>query len=173
MPGEQNAGLTVAQLYDVYELQLRRFAISLCHDGDQADDLVQETLIQAMGNLILLEQLFEYQRKAWLYQVLKNRFIDQQRSRQRRATLVERLYQFELLEGAFSSEFSGASLFEQVPERYRNVLEMRYRDGLTSDIIGRQLGVPSATIRSRIRLALDWMRAHLDELSLPEERSIL
>jgi len=157
------ADLTIRDLYDEYEAKLYRFAANLAHDPDWADDLVQETLIRAMGNLVLLGQLNRYQRQAWMYRVLKNLFIDQERARQRQATLVERLAREAELATAPAANLLVGELFEVVPERYREVLYRRYILGQTSEEIGDELEVPAATIRSRLFLARKWLRTHHPE----------
>ena len=152
--------MTIADLYEEFEARLRRYAMSLARDSDRADDLVQETFIRAWAHLELLGQLNHYQRRAWLYQVLKNLFLDEQRARQRQQVLVKQLtWEAQIASypspGVMSQEF-----FDLVPERYRELLQQRYLLGMTSKEIGRQLGIPAATVRSRLHLAIKWLRAH-------------
>jgi RNA polymerase sigma-70 factor (ECF subfamily) len=158
-----NADLTIRDLYDEYEARLKRYALSLARDHDQADDLVQETMIRAMGNLGLLGQLNRYQRRAWMYRVLKNLFIDQQRAGQRQGVLVERLARHTELDSAPAAALLARELMEEVPERYRDLLYRRYILGQTSVEIGRELCVPAATIRSRLYLARKWLRTRHPE----------
>ena len=158
-----SADLTIRDLYDEYEARLHRYALSLARDHDRADDLVQETMIRAMGNLVLLGQLNRYQRQAWMYRVLKNLFIDQERARQRREVLVERLARQTDPDSAPVAAMLARELMEQVPERYRDLLHKRYILGQTSVEIGRDLGIPAATVRSRLYLARKWLRTHYPE----------
>jgi RNA polymerase sigma-70 factor (ECF subfamily) len=155
--------MTLADLYDEFEGRLRRYAVSLVQDPDRADDLVQETFIRAMAHLLLLEQLNRHQRRAWLYRVLKNVFIDEQRARRREQDLVEQLSQEARLAIVSSPEMTSPELLRLVPERYREVLYQRYVLGMTSTEIGQELGVPAATVRSRLYLARKWLRAHQSE----------
>ena len=53
---------------------LRAFAISLCHNRTEADDLVQETLIRAWNNLNNFEEGTNL--KAWLFTILRNNFYN-------------------------------------------------------------------------------------------------
>ena len=94
-----NPGITIAEIYTINAPELRRFALSLARDADRADDLVSDTMLRAMAHLSLLGQLNPYQRRAWLYRTLKNRFLDEQRARQREQALLE---QMTLLEMALS-----------------------------------------------------------------------
>ncbi len=150
-------------LYTSYETQLRRYAESLTRDYDQAEDLVQEAFIQAAAHADLLAQLDARQRRSWLYTVIKNRFIDQARALRRRQELLQQLSEM-VSQDEPSTEYAGeVNLFERVPARFRNLLVERYVLGMTSEEIAAGLGVPAATVRSRIRLALNWLRAHPEE----------
>lgn len=155
--------LTIAELYEEYDDQLRRYAMGLTRDSDRASDLVQETFIRALTHLELLKQLNRYQRRAWLYRVLKNRFIDQQRARQRERVLLEQLAELVEVESSSFVDVRLYGLFDRVPERYRDLLKKRYVLGMTSKEIGHGLGVPAATVRSRLRLAIKWLRTHQSE----------
>jgi len=151
--------MTFADLYGEFEEQLHAYALKLARDPHAADDLVQETFIRVLGHLPLLEQLNRYQRRAWLYQTLKNLFLDRRAARQREAALLARLAQeaepyAEPDEGDLDSD-----LFALVPEPYRDLLEKRYRLGLTSREIANELGIPAATVRSRLHLAIKKLRA--------------
>ncbi len=53
---------------------------------------------------------------------------------------------------------------DHVPARDRELLEQRYILGLTSREIADGLGVPSATVRSRLHVAIKRLRARRDEL---------
>jgi RNA polymerase sigma-70 factor (ECF subfamily) len=152
--------MTVADLYEAFEERLRRFAAGLTRDPHTADDLVQETFIRAMAHLDLLGQLNDPQRSAYLYRVLKNLFIDQQLTRQREQALVERLTLETPSATHPAEEVMSPSLFERVPDRYRELLEKRYILGMTGEEIARELGVPAATVRSRLHLAIKQLRAH-------------
>jgi RNA polymerase sigma-70 factor, ECF subfamily len=155
--------LLVNTLVTTYAAQLRRYAEGLTHDYDQADDLVQEAFIRASANADLLDRLDGPQRRSWLYTVVKHRFIDHLRAAKRRQAILQALAEI-VTRDEPSTEYAGEiNLFEHVPGRFKNLLFERYVQGLTSDEIALRLHVPAATVRSRIRLAINWLRTHPDD----------
>ena len=60
---------------------LRAFAISLCGNADRADDLVQETLMKAWGNIGSFTEGTNM--PAWLFTILRNIFYSDYRKRRR------------------------------------------------------------------------------------------
>ena len=52
------------------------------------------------------------------------------------------------------------AVLDDVPRRYRELLRKRYELCMTSTEIGQELGIPPATVRSRLRLAIQWLRSH-------------
>src|SRR3712207_1528684 len=60
---------------------LRAFAISLVHDRNWADDLVQDTLVRAWGALDRFERGTNL--NAWLFTILRNLFHSQYRRMKR------------------------------------------------------------------------------------------
>lgn len=153
---------TIVELFNEYEMKLQRYAVSLCSDEDQAKDLVQETIIQAMTHLYQLQQLNSFQRQAWLYRVLKNRFIDQVRSARREQAFYQTLADLTRTTAHTvdnsEAEVADGLANENLPENFRAVLHRRYILGMNSEEIAQELGIPSATVRSRIHLGIKWLR---------------
>jgi RNA polymerase sigma-70 factor (ECF subfamily) len=150
--------MTLSDLYDEYEGQLRRHARRWTRDPHRVEDLVQETLIRAMGHLELLGRLAAYQRRAWLFRTLKNLYLDQERAREREEALLTQIAQGLPATDAFEGELGVLNPFDLVPEKYRDLVRMRYEWGMNSREIAEQLGIPAATVRSRLRLAIKQMR---------------
>ena len=107
-----------------------------------------------------------YQRQAWLYRTCKNLFLDEQRRHRRQETLVSRLG--ENIQSQYAGEPSPGTLtqavLDLVPDRYRDLLYDHYLLGKTSEEIARELNIPPATVRSRLHLAVVWLRQHWGEL---------
>jgi RNA polymerase sigma-70 factor (ECF subfamily) len=161
---EPDRSLTIDDLFVEYEASLQRYAFNLVHDLDRVDDLVQETMIRAMGNLWLLERMNPYQRRAWLYRVLKNLFIDEERIRIRQAKLIEYLPDREPVVDNHPDTEIFRSIIDQAPEQYRELLRSHYSWGKSTGEIAAELGIPPATVRSRLFLARKWLREHKKEI---------
>lgn len=153
--------MTLDDLYDTYEAPLQRYANSLARDDDRAADLVQETFIRTLGHLPLLETLGSAQRRAWLKRTLKNLFIDEERSRQRQQRLLQAL----AVEETISEQETFAQVLTpnplaNVPDDVRELFEMRYTLGMNSTEIGDALGIPAATVRSRLNYNMQKLRQY-------------
>ncbi len=153
--------MTLADLYEAHEAMLLRYANNLTQDADRADDLVQETFIRAMGHLTLIAMLVEQQQRAWLRRTLKNLFLDEQRRQQRQAALVEQLGFAQLT--ATTEPFAALlspDPFALLPAESREIFEKRYILGMNSSEIAEELGIPAATVRSRLHFALKKLRIY-------------
>jgi RNA polymerase sigma-70 factor (ECF subfamily) len=158
-----DARMTLTDLYEEYETKLRRYAARLAQDPHWADDLVQDTFVRAMGHLDLLRVLKPYQQRAWLYRTLKNLFLDQLASQQRQEALVDDLGREAATFDRLHDDLLSPNPFDLVPVRYRELVEKRYALDMTSQEIGTELGIPAATVRSRLHLALKETRSRLGQ----------
>lgn len=135
------------------------YRLALCRTQNAADaeDVYQDVFLR------LLEQRtvgWDGERtKAWLLRAAMNRCADLGRSRQRRGTIPLD----EVPDIARPVDEAAAELWEAVgrlPEKLRTVIHLFYGEGYESGEIGALLGVPAATVRSRLRRA----RAELKNL---------
>src|ERR1044072_738757 len=69
---------------------LRAFAVSLCGNGERADDLVQETLMKAWAKFHTFQEGTNL--RAWLFTILRNEFYSQLRKRGREVEDAEGAY---------------------------------------------------------------------------------
>lgn len=160
--GKVDQSLMIDALYAEHRDGLLRYATSLTRDAARADDLVQDTFLASLSHLEFLGRLNPHRRRAWLCRVLKNRFLDQLRAYRRRQAMLEQLARQALLDDTPNMAFA-YELFGLVPPRYRDLLRKRFILGMSSEEIARELGVPPATVRSRLRLAINWLRTHTSE----------
>ena len=136
---------------------LRRFARYLARDADHADDLVQETLIRALGALRQLDPGGNL--RAWLFTILQNVLRGEWRRRRRSPVRLEvpvenapePVKSGGQLETASLAELAGA--IRKLPPRFREVLMLCGVEGFDYEEAANILGVPVGTIRSRLSRA--------------------
>jgi len=152
---------SIADLFEASRDRLFRYALALCKRLDRADDLVQETFVRALQHTQTLARLNGFQCDAWLKRVLRNRFFDEERSRKRAAAEIAEVIRHAQRpsDAAHLADFN--EILDRVPARYRDVLEKRYRLGMNSSEIGKELGLPAATVRSHLHQAIRWLRGEM------------
>jgi RNA polymerase sigma-70 factor (ECF subfamily) len=153
--------MTLADLYEQYEAPLQRYAQRLTTDWDEAEDLVQETFMRAMSHLALLQSLNAQQQRAWLQRTLKNRFLDACRTQRRQERLLAQLNPGESIgEEEIFAGILTPNPMEHMSAELRELFEMRYALGMNSTEIAEQLGLPAATVRSRLHFAIQKLRLY-------------
>lgn len=150
--------LELGDLYEEFEQDMLRFATSICGSRYAAEDLVHETFLRAMAHLLLLARLRRQQRRSWLFTTLKRIHLDELAARQRREALSARLSRWNETAAEDSYQLDDFALLDLVPPQHRALVVQRYVVGMSSQEIGRQLGVPAATIRSRLHQATKQIR---------------
>ena len=151
--------MTIDDLYEEHEESLQRQAFGLVRDTAAAEDLVQETFVRALGHALLLAQLNRHQRRAWLGRTLTRLFLDRRSERLRQTALLER-YGREAPAEVPPDDEAGFDPFDLAPAGDRELLEMRYRQGLSSVEIAAELDLPPGTVRWRLHRAVSRLRAN-------------
>ena len=77
------------ELYRDLRDELIRWCTTMTQDRSTAEDLVQEAFWKAINNEAMLQTMTPPQRRAWLYQVVKNLFIDRTRHAAYEAVMEE------------------------------------------------------------------------------------
>src|SRR5829696_5993766 len=134
---------------------LRGFAISFLHNIDDADDLVQETIMRAWSNLHRFEPGTNLQ--AWLFTILRDLFYSRYRKRRHEvedpddkhaAGLTAPPEQLARVEHA--ELLRGLALLSA---EHREALLLVGAQGMSYGEAGRVCGVPIGTIKSRVHRA--------------------
>lgn len=158
----------VGTLYDRYGRIAFGLAYRIMGDITAAEDIVQEAFVSAWTNA----RAFDPSRgslRGWLLTIVRNRAIDRLRSG-KRARQDAPLQSAANIAG--SADTLGAvtqsderrrirDAVASLPEAQRRTLELAYFDGLTHMEIAGRMGVPLGTVKGRLRLGLDKIRAYL------------
>jgi RNA polymerase sigma-70 factor, ECF subfamily len=141
----------VEELYSYRAPELRRYLLKMARDINEADDLLQETFLRALSNLNILQGLSPQKQRAWLYTTARRCLIDRRRSEKRE-------YPTDAIgEGETNDDLTlpiVAEALGTLPEHLSTIIAMRYFAGMDSATIGRVLGIPAATVRTRLRAGI-------------------
>ena len=138
-------------------------AVSLVHDVSMADDVVQDTWVAALKRPPRTKKV-----RSWLAAVVMNSVRQRHRARNRREKREKLFAPSEHLastEEIVEIESERRRVVDAVlllHEPYRSTVLLRYWSDLSADEIAHREGVPSSTIRNRLRRALLRVRAELD-----------
>lgn len=155
--------------------RLRRYARALTGDAARADDLVQDTLERAWGRRHLWRTGSDL--RAWLFTVMHNVFLNQQRGARPAADFVEIDESLPLparsdgLDGQLELRDVERALAQLAPE-HREVLllvaleDMRYED------VAKVLGIPVGTVMSRLSRGRERLRVLMQGSAAPALRRV-
>jgi RNA polymerase sigma-70 factor (ECF subfamily) len=132
MTPEQSAdnSAQITSAHNDYEKRLSLYAFSKVHDRALSDDLVQNTFIKTWTYLVKGGKVATM--KAFLFHILKNLIVDEYRKH--KTTSLDALLEKGIEPGDDSTErlmnvFDGKAivlLIQRLPEKYREVVHMRY-----------------------------------------------
>jgi RNA polymerase sigma-70 factor (ECF subfamily) len=163
----------IEMLVRQYETDVFRLALSILDDQAEANEITQETFIAALRALPSYQEKQSF--KAWLYTIALN----QSRSHLRKRKVLERLRttltavfqvdtQKQILpeEAIVQSEKEAAvwHSLNQLDERYRIVIVLRYFHELSIAEMSEILSVNEGTIHSRLHSAREKLRTALKQL---------
>lgn len=130
---------------------LRAFALSLCRNGAQADDLVQETLLKAWSNMDKFDPATKLE--AWLFTILRNTFYSALRKSRREVQDTDGVHaanQFDKPDHDGRLAFKDFErAFDQLSPEHREVLVLVGASGYSCEEAAEMMGVAVGTVKSR------------------------
>jgi len=136
---------------------LRAFGMSLAARADQADDLVQETLMKAWNHQDSYENGTNL--RAWLYTILRNEFYSQIRKRRREVEDADGEYAAKMATaGGQESNLEMADLriaLSKLPEDQREAIILVGASGFSYQEASQISGAAIGTVKSRVSRARD------------------
>jgi RNA polymerase sigma-70 factor (ECF subfamily) len=142
------------ELVELYQPRLHYFLARMVGDEHAADDLLQEVWFDVYRGVARLADPGAF--PAWLYQIARHRALGELRKRRQPVSSLDGV---DLAEEEEDDDFSAedaervhAALGMLVPE-HREVLLLRFVEGMTYEDIARVTGCRLGTVRSRIHYA--------------------
>jgi RNA polymerase sigma-70 factor (ECF subfamily) len=146
---------------------LNSFALKMTNDMDDAGDLVQDTLLKAFRFFDKFEK--GTNAKAWLFQILKNSFINNYRKNSREPNRVDyedvqnfyesikadevktRHYENDAFSNVLDDEIVNS--LSMLPDDFRTIVFLSDVEGYTYEEISDFMDCPIGTVRSRLHRA--------------------
>jgi RNA polymerase sigma factor (sigma-70 family) len=139
---------------------LKPFALKLTRDMDDANDLLQDTMVKAFTNKDKFADGTNL--KAWLYTIMKNTFITNYQRMVRRGTFVDTTDNLHyinsggaLIENDAYGDFTMDDInnaIDQLDDVYKTPFMMHYK-GFKYHEIADKLSIPIGTVKNRIHIA--------------------
>jgi RNA polymerase sigma-70 factor (ECF subfamily) len=145
-------------LFNAHWPHAYRAAYLVVGDASAAEDIAQEAFLAAVRALDRFDRRRPF--GPWLHRIVVNRAIDWARARALRAEIAG---QPDAADAAREKEISDevVDALRALSPDHRAVVVLRYLLEFTPGEIAELLGVPRGTVNSRLRRALDELRAFL------------
>lgn len=148
--------------------RLRAYAQKQGASPQVAENVVQDVMITAWTRTHLFDP-DKASARTWIYTLVRNRLIDAHRAGERRQraydSLATNVAVAEDVADEPNHELGNTKLramLEELPEEQMRAVLMAYVEGKSHREIAEELGVPTGTIKSRTRLALQRLRRMME-----------
>ena len=160
------------RLAEQHAARLWRCALAFCRDGHWAEDLAQETLVEAWRSLARFDSRCKF--STWLYGILRHQFLKGRRNQNAARPAAPDALDQEPCTSRTPSSCAEASedasrirqAVASLPEVHRLVVELRFFTGATLDEMAAALDCPLGTVKSRLHHALEKLRQMNLEVNL-------
>ncbi len=167
MQAKQHSALAV--LYDRYSSLVYRVALRILVNPQEAEDLTQEIFLKLWRS-----STYDINRgslSSFLTTLTRSRSIDRLRSRRSTLKFLQRWGNTMTTQPPPTTPFEAASIHQRsehvrsalanLPEKYRQILELAYYEGLSQSEIAARLEIPLGTVKSWSRQGLLTLRKTL------------
>lgn len=152
----------LGQLVDTYHAALYRYAYRLTGSAADAEDLTQQVFLIAAQKLEQVRNARSI--GAWLYAVLRNSYLREERRLSLERTVNLPIDLEELPEQVLEDEIDREQLqlaLNELPDEYRLIVLMFYFEDCTYREIAERLELPIGTVMSRLSRGKGHLRRHL------------
>ena len=139
---------------------LKLYALRFTHDAEDANDLVQDTILKALSYCNKFKEGTNL--KGWLYTIMKNTFINKYRRFVKIGTMViqsEDIHYSNLMYSASNNQGESKFVMDDIKNALENLSDeyyvpfTMYFDGHKYHEIAEHLTIPIGTVKNRIHIA--------------------
>ncbi|MFC1627843.1 sigma-70 family RNA polymerase sigma factor [Gemmatimonadota bacterium] len=161
-----------------FEPQVHAVCLKMVHNQETARDLTQETFVKAFGALDSFDRSFTF--STWLYKIARNTCIDHFRRQKLETYSLDAPLQTK--EGEMQRDIASpinsperhlllkergrliTDAIESLPDKYREVIQLRHKQELPYEEIAGILGVPLGTVKARLFRARELLKKRLKSI---------
>jgi RNA polymerase sigma-70 factor (ECF subfamily) len=158
------------ELYETFGPRVKAYMMRKGADAGTAEDLAQETLLTVWRKAALYAD-DKGSMTTWVFAIARNLRID----RLRREVPWQELPEWRLAEPSEDAQPDEAfaekqrqlrvqAALAELPQDQREVVALAYIEGLSHSEIATRVGLPLGTVKSRMRIAYQKVRAALEDL---------
>ncbi|SES21142.1 RNA polymerase sigma factor [Pedobacter rhizosphaerae] len=156
------------QLVNNHSLSLRAHALNFTKDIEDANDLVQDTMLKAIRFYKNFKEGTNF--KGWLFVIMKNTFINNYRKAAKEKTLVsqeENISSSNLMYSAERNTCLSKLVIDDIQKALAHVPEVysipfiNYFEGYKYHEIADKLQIPLGTVKTRIHVAREMLKKYL------------
>ncbi|MDZ7774024.1 MAG: sigma-70 family RNA polymerase sigma factor [Balneolaceae bacterium] len=165
------------KLVDKYERALYFHVLKMIKDREQVEDLVQEAFVKAFNNLNTYSNSYAF--STWLYRIATNHTIDYLRKKKLQTLSIDEPMKTRdgEMQMQLPDEDAGADrrilrkqrqrmvqeAIQDLPEKYRKVIEMRHMEEKSYQEIADVLDLPLGTVKAHIFRARELLYKELKD----------
>ena len=168
--GKQRDKQAFAQLYEHFAPRLKSFLMRLGSEPGTAEEIVQEAMVMVWRRAEIYDSR-QAGASTWIFTIARNKRIDRLRRDNRPlpdmtdpAFLPDPVETGDLSVSRIEEEDRVRHALKNLSEDQAKMIFAAYYEEKSHREIAEESGVPLGTVKSRIRLALNKLRGHLDEL---------
>lgn len=172
----QDVAAAIAMLFEQYAANLLGYACKFV-TKEAAEDIIQDVFIHLHHHAATLE--IKYTLRNYLFRAVHNRCLDQIKhdmvhkryvSHALAALSLQELEYYDPSSGRNSLLSAGPNAgiwqaIEQLPPKCREIVKMRYQDGLKTKEISNAMGISSRTVETQLHKALKLLKGKVRRFS--------
>jgi RNA polymerase sigma-70 factor, ECF subfamily len=153
---------STAEIWDKFNVELRRYIARRVENPQDTDDLLQDTFIKIHTHIDTLQA--EDRIAPWIYRITRNTITDFYRTRKNHIFISENLIAEEEFEDNDLEKGLALGLREmidQLPDKYRQTLVLSELQGMKQSEVAELLGLSLSGAKSRLQRGREQLRHEL------------
>lgn len=158
------------KIYEQYRLLMKYIALQVLGDDRNAEDVVHDSFVKIIKHLDQVGDVYSHKTRSFIVIIVKNTAIDYIRKEKRSSLVddIDKVYDTRAtaVSGNITDDLSVREILaklKELPEKYRDILELKVYHELSDKQIADILNLSHAAARKRLQRAREAFDALLNE----------